>query len=367
MMPVKIPIAKPYIDDDDRKAVDSVLRSDVLSIGPKLVTFENNIARYIGALGGCAVSSGTAGLHLAIKALKIGEGDEVITSPFSFIASSNCILYENAKPVFVDIEETTFNMNPTNIEKAITNKTKAILVVHIFGQTAQMDEILQIAKKHKLAIIEDACESLGATFKGKMAGNFGDLGVFAFYPNKQITTGEGGMVVSSSRKMLDLVKSLRNQGRNKNNKWLESEILGYNYRLDEMSAALGISQLKKINLMIKERRRVSEIYSKELSEVKWILTPKVGAGRTHTWFVYVVRITNGKRDYVVKKLAKKGIQTRNYLPSIHLQPFMKKLFGYKKGGFPISEKVSSETLALPIFVGLKTKDIKYVCDEIKRI
>ncbi len=367
MSAVIIPLSKPYIDNSDRKAVDAVLRTDTLSLGPKLVEFENNFAKYIGVQGSCAVSSGTAGLHLAVKALGIGKGDEVITSPFSFIASSNCLLYEGAKPVFIDIDETTFNMESKKIESAITKRTKAILVVHIFGQTAQMDKIMKVAKKYNLKIIEDSCESLGATFKGKMAGSFGDIGVFAFYPNKQMTTGEGGMIVSNSKKLLSVVKSLRNQGRDESNKWLESKVLGYNYRLNEMSCALGISQLKKINFMIGQRRTVASSYGRELSGCQWILTPQIGSDRTHTWFVYVIRVTNGKRNLVINKLANKGIQTRNYLPAIHLQPFMKKLFGFKKGDYPICEKISSEALALPIFVGLSSKDIKYVCDEIKNI
>ncbi len=367
MIQFKIPIAKPYIDDRDRKIVASVLKSDVISGGPYLEKFENNFAIYVGIQGSCAVSSGTAGLHLAVKALGIGKGDEVITSPFSFIASSNCLLYEGAKPVFVDIEETTFNMDPIKIESAITKRTRAILVVHIFGQTAQMDQIMKIAKKHNLKIIEDACESLGATYKGKMAGTFGDIGVFAFYPNKQMTTGEGGMLVTSSEKYLKLFKSLRNQGRRGGDKWLESEILGYNYRLDEMRAALGVSQLKKLPFMIAERIRVAKTYNQELAGVDWITTPEIGQNRTHTWFVYIIRVASAKRDLLIKILTEKGIQTRNYLPSIHLQPFMKKTFGYKNGDFPVSEKVSSETLALPIFVGLSSKDIKYVCDEIKKI
>jgi len=367
MSSIKIPVAKPYIDNADREMVVSVLQSDFLSGGPYLEKFEKDFADFLNSRFACAVSSGTAGLHLAVKALDIGDGDEVITSPFSFIASSNCLLYEGARPVFVDIEETTFNINPKKIEGAITKKTKAILVVHIFGQTAQMDEILTIAKKHRLKIIEDACESVGASFKGKMAGTFGNAGVFAFYPNKQMTTGEGGMIVSNSKKLLELAKSLRNQGRNNGDNWLESKILGYNYRLDEMSAALGISQLKKLDWIIKERRKVADMYYNELSDIPWITTPSIGKDRTHTWFVYVVRICNGKRDLAVEKLAKNGIETRNYLPVIHLQPFMRKMFGYKEGDFPIAEKISKETLALPMFVGLASKDIKYICDKLKKV
>ncbi len=367
MSSVKIPIAKPFVDDNDREAVLSVLKSDILSQGPYLLEFEKNFAKFVSSFGGCAVSSGTAGLHLVVKALGIGDGDEVITSPFSFVASSNCLLYERARPVFVDIEETTFNIDPNKIEGAITKKTKAILVIHIFGQMAQMDKILKIAKRYNLAVIEDACESLGAKYKGKDAGTFGDVGVFGFFPNKQMTTGEGGMIVSNSKKLLELVKSLRNQGRNDGDNWLESKILGYNYRLDEMSAALGVSQLNKLPIMIEDRKRVAMSYNQKLANIKWLKTPEIGNDRTHTWFVYVVRIINGKRNILIKRLAEKGIQTRNYLPSIHLQPFMKKVFGYKNGDFPVSEKVSSETLALPMFVGLEMKDIKYICAEIKQI
>lgn len=367
MSGIKIPIAKPYIDDFDRQIVIKVLESNFLSGGPNLRVFENDFAKFLGIPFACAVSSGTAGLHLAVKALGIGEGDEVITTPFSFIASSNCLLYERAKPVFVDIEETTFNIDSKKIEAAITKKTKAILVVHIFGQTAQMDEILKIAKKHKLKVIEDACESLGATYEGKMAGTFGDIGVFAFYPNKQMTTGEGGMIVTRFKRYLNLCKSLRNQGRNDGDKWLESDILGYNYRLDEMSAALGISQLKKLNWMTEKRREIVTQYNNQLANIHWIKTPEVGPNRTHTWFVYVIRVKNGKRNALMRRLFNKGIQTRNYLPSIHLQPFMKKSFNYREKMFPVAEEVSGETVALPLFVGLKPNDIKYICDEIRKV
>lgn len=363
---IKIPIAKPYLDDSDKKIISSVLDSDFLSGGPYLKKFEEKFAEFIKTPFSCAVSSGTAGLHLAVKALGIGPGDEVITSPFSFIASSNCILYEKAKPIFVDIDEDTFNINPEKIEMAITEKTKAILVPHIFGQAAEMDKIMSIAQKHRLMVIEDACESLGALYRKIPVGSFGNVGVFAFYPNKQMTTGEGGMVVTNSQKVDRLCKSLRNQGRSKGDKWLESKILGYNYRLDEMSAALGISQLKKLNWMIKERRKIANLYNKELSVAKGIKIPHIALNRTHTWFVYVIKIFNGKRDLIMKRLSAKGVQTRNYLPVIHLQPFMQKMFGYKHGSFPIAEKISRETLALPMFIGLQKEAIKYICDEIKK-
>jgi perosamine synthetase len=362
----KIQIARPYIDREDERGVLEVLRSGNLSLGPKFVEFEQAITQYTQASYACAVANGTCGLHLAVKALDLKDGDEVITSPFSFISSSNCLLFERAKPVFVDIEETTFNMNPLLIEKAITKKTKAILVVHIFGQSADMTEILKIARKYKLPIIEDACESLGSVYKDKMTGTMGDIGVFAFYPNKQMTTGEGGMIVTKSKKLYELMKSMRNQGRNTQGDWLIHERIGYNYRMDEMSASLGVTQLKKLPWMIQKKAQIASWYTSILSQDSRIITPQVGTDRTHSWFVYVVRITTGNRNQVMEKLAKKGIQTKPYLPVIHLQPFMKKMFGYKKGDYQIAEKVSAQTLALPFFIGLKKKDVELVCKEVQK-
>jgi len=362
----KIQIAKPYIDHKDKKEVMDVLNSGWLSMGKKYLEFEKNMAMYAGVTYSSAVSSGTAGLHLAVKALGIKDNDEVITTPFSFVASSNCIMYERAKPVFVDIEEETFNIDPKKIEKAITKKTKAILVVHIFGQSAEMAEILEIARKHNLVIIEDACESLGARYKGKMTGTFGSVGVYAFYPNKQMTTGEGGIIVTNSKKIKLICDSLKNQGRNINNDWLLHERMGFNYRMDEMSAALGVSQLDKLDWMIRQKQRIAKWYTEELSAVDGIIPPRIGKYRTHTWFVYVIRVLNGKRDIVMNKLSKKGIQTKPYLPVIHLQTFMKDMFGYKKGMFPIAENIASQTLALPFYIGITREDVKYIVEEIKK-
>lgn len=361
----KVQIARPYIDKEDIQGVLNVLKSGWLSLGPKHKEFEKNIAEYVGVKYACAVSSGTAALHLGVRALELGEGDEVITSPFSFIASTNCLLYEHVKPVFVDIEETTLNINPSLIEKAITKKTKALLPVHIFGQSAEMDEMMKIARNKGLKVLEDSCESLGAKYKGKMVGSIGDIGTFAFYPNKQMTTGEGGMIVTNSQKIYDLCNSMRNQGRGKKEDWLVHERLGYNYRLDEMSASLGVTQLNKLNWMIAEKTKIVNWYNKSLEDVSGLLLPEVGSFRTHTWFVYVIRIQNGKRDRVMGSLQNDGIQVKPYLPTIHLQPFMKKMFGYTKGNFPIAEKVATETLALPLYIGLKQKDIEFISDRVK--
>ncbi len=340
-----------------------MLRSGVLSIGPRLTEFEKAFAQKIGTKYACAVSSGTAGLHLAMIAAGIGPGDEVITSPFSFIASANCILYVGAKPVFVDIDPITYNIAPSKIEAAITNKTKAILAVHIFGQPADMTAIVKIAKKHGLKIIEDACESIVAEHRGKKAGTFGETAVFAFYPNKQMTTGEGGMIVTNNKKIHSSYSSLRNQGRSENMQWLNHKYLGYNYRMDEMSAALGISQLAKLDKMIKARQTIAGWYHQYLTPYRELIqAPQTAASNTHTWFVYVVTLnqTKIKRDKLITMLAKRGISTKPYLPSIHLFSFYKKRFGYKKGDFPVAEKISRSALALPFYLGLKKKDIQYI-------
>lgn len=364
---MKYQIARPYIDESDKKGVLAVLSSGWLSFGPRYTVFENSLKHYVKSPFACAVANGTCGLHLAVRAVGLKEGDEVITTPFSFISSSNCLLYERVKPVFVDIEETTYNIDSVKIERAITKKTKAILVVHIFGQSADMTPIMRIAKKYHLSVIEDACESLGATYKNKSTGTFGDIGVFAFYPNKQMTTGEGGMIVTGSKKIYSLCESMRNQGRGNDGDWLIHERLGYNYRMDEMSASLGVTQLQKLDWMIAKKRKIASWYEEALKTVRNVLTPKIGYNRTHSWFVYVIRITNGRRDAVMEALKRKGIQTKAYLPVIHLQPFMKKMFGYHKGDFPIAEKVASETIALPLYIGLEKRDVSNIIDVLKSI
>ncbi len=360
-------IAKPYIDSIDIQNVVSVLKSGNLSLGPLHKKFEQLFSRKLNSKYAISVANGTCGLHLAVKSIGLKTGDEVITSPFSFIASANCLLYENVKPVFVDIEEQTLNINPHKIERAINNRTKAILVVHIFGQPANMESIMKIARKYKLKVIEDACESLGSKYNNRLSGTFGDVGVFAFYPNKQMTTGEGGMIVTNHTNIAKLCKSLRNQGREDQNKWLIHKYLGYNYRLSELHAALGITQLEKLDWMNSKKEEIVKYYNLYLSEIKGILLPQIGINRTHTWFVYTIRILNNKRDYIMKKLTNFGIQTRPYLPPIHLQPFIKKMYHFNKGDFPISEKVSSQTLALPLYIGLKKKDIHYITKRLKEL
>lgn len=363
----KYPLAKPNLDKEEERAVITVLRSGILSIGPKVSEFERRFAKKIGTKYACAVSSGTAGLHLALLASGIGKGDEVITTPFSFAASAASILYVGGRPVFVDIDPLYYNIDPEKIEARLTKKTKAILVVHIFGQPADMSAILPIAKKHKLTIIEDACESILARHQGKPVGAFGQSAVFAFYPNKQMTTGEGGMVATNNKRVDELCRSLRNQGRAPNMQWLEHKRLGYNYRLDEMSAAVGCAQLGKLDQAIARRKKIAGWYNKHLTPYKNLIqTPLVAAGNTHTWFVYVIKFLSPKinRDAVIRRLARLGVAAKPYLPSIHLFDFYKKTFHYQKGDFPVSENTSQKTLALPFYQDLQESDI---CVIVKRL
>jgi perosamine synthetase len=360
------PIAKPFIGKTEKKYILETLASGYLSLGPKHIEFEKLFSKTIGTKYACAVSSGTAGLHLSMIAADIKPGDEVITSPFSFIASANSILYVGAKPVFVDIDPVTYNIDPKKIESKITKKTKAILVVHIFGQTADMSAIVKIAKKYKLKIIEDACESILASHKDKKAGTFGKSAVFAFYPNKQMTTGEGGMIVTNNLKIYKLCSSLRNQGRAENMQWLDHKYLGYNYRMDEMSAAIGLAQLEKLDFMIQKRIQIAEWYNQAFAgHNRDIQIPAIGKNNNHTWFVYVIKIKKKTdRNEIIKKLNKIGISTKPYLPSIHLFDFYQKKYHYKKGDFPISEELSDNSLALPFYIGLKRKDVYYISEKI---
>jgi perosamine synthetase len=285
------------------------------------------------------------------------------------VSSANAILYVGAKPVFVDIDPITYNIDPAKIEKKITSKTKAILPVHIFGQMAKMDEIMRIAHKHKLVVIEDACESLLASYKGKKAGTFGQSGVFAFYPNKQMTTGEGGMVVTNDARVAGLCRSLRNQGREPHSKWLDHDRLGYNYRLPEMNAALGLAQIENINFLIKKRQELARWYSEALEPLSGLIdVPVTAKGATHTWFVYVVALKNKKlnRDALIKALEKRGVHTKPYLPSIHLFNFYRKM-GHRKGECPVSEGVSARTIALPFYIGLTKTDVAQIAKILKNV
>lgn len=364
---MNIPLSSPDITKKEINEVLAVLKTPHLSLGPKLPEFESNFAHYIGTRYAVAVNSGTSGLHLCIRALGIKEGDEVITTPFSFIASSNCILFERAKPVFVDIREDDLNIDEERIAKAITKKTKAILPVHVFGYPCDMRGINRIAKKHHLAVIEDACEAIGAEINGKKTGTFGDCSVFAFYPNKQMTTGEGGMIITDNKAIAELSISMRNQGRDEGMGWLAHNRLGYNYRLSDINCALGISQLSRLEELLCKRAKVAAAYHEILSQLDEVILPPRGEkGIDRSWFVYVVRLRNefsGKqRDELIKQLRSDGIGCNVYFPAIHLQPFYRKQFGYRQGDFPITERISQRTIALPFYNNLRVDQIKYIAD-----
>ncbi len=359
----KIPLAKPYVGEEEIKAVSQVIRYGWLSMGPKLTEFENEFAKFIGIKHAVAVNSGTSGLHLCIKALNIRPGDEVITPSFSFVASSNPVIFEGGKPVFVDIDERTYNIDPQKLEEAITEKTKAIILVHIFGQPCNMDAIMMIVEKSKIPIIEDACEALGATYNGKKVGTFGKASVFAFYPNKQITTGEGGIIVTDDDEIADICRSWRNQGRDDSGEWLKHIRIGYNYRLDEMSCAVGIEQLKKVEFILNKRREIATKYTERLKRIDGIITPYVGPNTETSPWVYYLRVEeNLDRNKILEYLNENGVSSRAYFyPPIHLQPVYKNIFGYIGGELPITERVSNKGFIIPFFVDMTDEQIDKVC------
>jgi perosamine synthetase len=360
---MQVPMSRPDIGEAEIELVNQVLGTPYLSIGPMLERFEQGMARCIGTQHAVGVSSGTAGLHLCVRAAGIGEGDEVITTPFSFVASANCVLYERARPVFVDIEPDSLNIDPQRIEDAVTRRTRAILPVHAFGQPADMAHILDIARRHGLWVIEDACEAVGAEYLGRKVGTLSDAAVFAFYPNKQMTTGEGGIIVTDRDDWNALFRSLRNQGRDASHAWLCHARLGYNYRLDELSAALGVAQLQRIEGLLQKRERVAQMYNERLAEIDGVTLPFVAATTTRlSWFVYVIRLSQGiDRDTVMEKLEKRGIPSRPYFTPIHLQPFYRQMFGYQVGDFPVTERVAERVLALPFYGGMEEEKVDYVC------
>jgi len=358
----QISMSQPDIRAEDIALVLQVLKSNRLSLGPFLERLERAFAAYIGTEHAVAVSSGTAGLHLCICAAEIGPGDEVITTPFSFVASTNCILYERAKPVFVDIDESSLNVDPCLIDAAVTDHTRAILPVHVFGQPCAMNELTTLSNKHNLVLIEDACEAIGAEFCGRRVGTFGKAAVFGFYPNKQMTMGEGGIITTNDADWATTLLSLRNQGRNEMGTWLCHERLGFNYRLDEMSAALGFSQLARIDELLDRRSKVASIYDALLRKIPGValLSPSDTTTRL-SWFVLIVRLDeNISRDSVISHLQSRGIPTRTYFSPIHLQPYFKEKFGYREGDYPIAERVANSTLALPFHSNLSDADIEYV-------
>lgn len=379
-----IQMSSPDLTSADREAVDGVMQTTALSMGPQIDLFEQSFRERFGVKYAIGVNSGTAGLHLCVRAVDIQPGDLVITTPFSFVASTNVILYEHAIPVYVDVDPQTGNILPDQVFEAAhdlvsSNKLarrwlprkgaehvgalKAILPVDVFGQPADMDEIHKIASGFDLKVIEDSCEALGAEYKGKPAGTLGDYGVFGFYPNKQITTGEGGLILTNHAEEAVLMQALRNQGRAPGDTWLSHTYLGYNYRMDEMSAALGNTQLKRLEQVMQTRQQVADWYSERLVEIPQIEPPAVESTTTrNSWFVYVIKLHSGiDRQKLAQKLAEDHIPVRPYFLPIHLQPYLVERFGYQPGDFPITEDLGSRGLALP-FSGIMTEEeVEYVC------
>ena len=378
-----IPLSKPDINEEDVRVVVEVLKSGRLSMGPYTERFEKAISEYVNAKHGVAVSSGTAGLHLVLKAMGAERGDYMIVPSFTFVASANVALYEGVIPLFVDVEEETLNVSKDSLEDLLIrikkgkvkildevvdpNKVKYFMGVDIFGHPLDWDEILEVTNEWGLEVLEDSCEALGAEYKGKRVGKFGLAGVFAFYPNKQITTGEGGVVVTDDESIAKLVRSMRNQGRGEENEWLLHVRLGYNYRIDEMSAALGYSQMLRIDEILEKRKKVAENYNELLKDYEWVKTPSVKEYVTRmSWFVYVIRLSpDVNRDKVMRYMEEKGVQVRNYFQPLHLQPFYRRTFGYDEGMLPITEEESKKTLALPFYNDLSLDEQKVVVETLR--
>lgn len=385
---MQISMSSPDLTDTERQAVQDVLNTPTLSMGHWILDFEKSFCELTGLKHAVGVSSGTTGLHLCVRAAGIGTDDLVITTPFSFVASANVMLYENAVPVFVDVNPKTGNIDPQlasaaardlveggkKAEKWLPRKgsgtkrtLKAILPVDVFGQPADLDPIREVADQFHLKMIEDACEALGAEYKGKPAGTFGDYAVFAFYPNKQITTGEGGVIVTNDDKAAGMMRALRNQGRAPGDSWLQHTYLGYNYRLDEMSAALGTAQMTRLAELLNKRDQVASWYTERLSEIPGVEPPVIEPFTTRmSWFVYVVRFDEKvDRDALAKQLKERGVPVRPYFLPIHLQPYMIERFGYRRDDFPVTEDLGRRGLALPFSGVMAEEQVDRVCAAIR--
>jgi perosamine synthetase len=362
---VKIPLSAPEILESEIEEVVAVLRGSQLSLGPKMEEFEAMVSGYVAQPHGIAVSSGTAGLHLCIRALGIRPGDEVIVPSFTFIAAANAIRYEGATPVFVDIDAASLNLDPSRIEEAITPRTRAILVVHTFGVPAEMRAVLEVARRRNLFVIEDACEALGAEIDGRRVGSFGHAAVFAFYPNKQITTGEGGVIVTADAALARECRAMRNHGRYENSGWHQHEILGFNYRLSEINCALGCTQMRRLESILARREAVARVYHAHLEQINDIVRPMIDLtnGRI-SWFVYVVRLaepfTRDQRNEIMHRLHQQGIGCGRYFAPIHTQPAYREYS--VRHSLPVTECISERTLALPFFNQLSEPQIQVITD-----
>lgn len=367
---IQIPLSSPDITEEEIHAVVEVLRTRHLSLGPKGPEFEQSFCRFLGVDHAVATSSGTAALHCCLVALGIGPGDEVVTTPFSFIASSNVIKMVGARPVFADIESSSLNLNVALAQKAITEKTRAIIGVEAFGNPEGMHEIAMLAARYEIPLIEDSCEGLGSSHRGRRVGTFGRCGVFGFYPNKQITTGEGGMVVTNDSKLADACRSLRNQGRDPNGSWLAHARLGYNYRLSDIHAALGIVQMQRLPEIVEARQRVAHDYVQLLLDEPHLVLPTISEQTVMSWFVFVVRLTgeldSADRDAILAYLRNHHIGCSNYFPPIHLQPFYAAEHGFKKGDFPVTEYAADRTIALPFHNRLTHMEMETVVHHLRQ-
>jgi perosamine synthetase len=356
-----LPMARPEIGAREQELVEEVLTSGVLSLGPMVTRFERAVAEWTGAAHASAVSSGTAGLHLAIRAEGIRAGEEVITSPLSFIASANVMIYENATPIFADIDPVTLNIDPSHARHAVSSRTAGILPVHLFGLAADMSGLEAIADDHNLWIVEDACEAVGAVdADGRAVGTRGHSAALGFYPNKQIATGEGGMVLTGSQETKQRIDSERNQGRAPDMGWLDHERLGFNYRLSDVAAAIGVAQVEKLDDMLDRRAAVAGWYTELLASVDGVTTPCEAEGESkRSWFVYVVQLPQGSdRDEIIRQIAADGVASKPYMPVIHLQPYYRERFGYAPGDFPVAEDVASRSLALPFFPSMTREQVE---------
>jgi perosamine synthetase len=363
----EIPLARPLVDEREEELVLDVLRSGRLSLGPTIDRFEELLAERIGAPFVAAVSSGTAGLHLLARSAGLGPGDQAITSPLSFASSANCFVFEGAEPVFADVDPRTLNLDPAALEAAITSRTKAVVAVDMFGYPCELDEIRSICERHGLALIEDSAEALGAEYKGAPIGSHGTSGVFGFYPNKQLATGEGGVVFTHSEEEWQLVRSLRNQGRDyEGGAWFHHVRLGFNYRWTDVQAAIGIGQLEKLDRLLALRAEVAGRYSRLLREVDVEPLCADDADHRRSWFVYVIALPRGaERDRVMSELRAQGIGTADYVPCVHLQPYMRETYGFAEGLCPVAEDVASRTLALPFFPQLEAEDQERVVEALR--
>ncbi len=367
----EITLSGQDITDAEINAVVAVLKSERLALGPQLPAFEAEFTKRLGVKHAICCSSGTAGLHMLWHSLGIGPGDEVVTTPFSFIASSNSVIFDGGKPVFVDIDPHTWQIDVGQIEAAITHRTKALLPVDVFGAAPDFAAIWSIAERRNLRVLEDSCEALGATYKGRPCGTLGEAGCFGFYPNKQITTGEGGMVVTNDDRIAFLCRSLRNQGRDPEGGWLAHPRLGFNYRMCDIVAAIGVQQMKRLDSILARRDRVANWYIERLRDEPRLALQKVPAGCKISWFVFVVRLaddyTQADRDRILGQLRAKGIGCQVYFPPIHLQEFYRRDLGYKAGQFPVTEALAARTMALPFYTNLAEGDVEYVVKTLRSL